>query len=78
MWRARFATLPNLLLDREVVPELLQDDATPERLAESLEALLADPAAQLREMRAVRATLGAPDALERCAAFAVALAGTRA
>jgi lipid-A-disaccharide synthase len=74
MWRARFATLPNLLLEREVVPELLQDDATPERLAESIEALLADPLPQRGEMRAVRAILGEPDALERCAAFAVALA----
>jgi hypothetical protein len=40
--------------------------------------LLADPAAQLGEMRAVRAVLGEPNALDRCAAFAAALAGARA
>jgi lipid-A-disaccharide synthase len=73
MWSGRYITLPNILLDREVVPEFLQDDATPERLAAALEKLLADPAPQLTEVRAVRATLGEPDALQRCAAFAVGL-----
>jgi lipid-A-disaccharide synthase len=69
-----WVTLPNILLEREIVPEVLQDDATPERLADALEPLLRDPAEQLAGMRAVRASLGAPDALQRCAAFAVSLA----
>jgi lipid-A-disaccharide synthase len=72
MWRLKYATLPNILLDREAVPELLQHDATPDRLARALEALLADPESQLRELRALRAELGPPDALARCAEFAVA------
>jgi lipid-A-disaccharide synthase len=76
MWSGRFITLPNILLDREVVPELLQDDATPERLAAAIGELLADPSAQLRELRAVRAELGDADALRKCAAFAVAAART--
>jgi lipid-A-disaccharide synthase len=76
VWNGRFITLPNILLDREVVPELLQDDATPERLASALEVVLAAPAAQVAGLRDVRSQLGAPDALERCAAFAVALART--
>ena len=74
MYSGRFITLPNILLDREVVPELLQDDATPPRLATALEVLLEDPSDQLRGERAVRATLGEPDALQKCAAFAVAAA----
>ena len=68
-----YVTLPNILLARAVVPELLQDDATPERLAAALEGLLAEPAPQLRAMREVRMALGDSDALRRCAAFAVAL-----
>jgi len=72
--RTPYVTLPNILLGREVVPERLQDDATPERLAEALEDLLRDPAPQLADFRDVRAALGPPDALRRCAAFALALA----
>jgi lipid-A-disaccharide synthase len=72
MWRGPYATLPNILLGREVVPELLQDAATPEALADALEAVLADPAEQRSGAREVRASLGEPDALQRCAAFAVA------
>ena len=71
MWRLKYATLPNILLDREAVPELLQHDATPGRLARALEALLADPESQLRELRMLRAELGPPDALARCAEFAL-------
>jgi lipid-A-disaccharide synthase len=74
MYRGRYITLPNILLDREVVPEFVQEDATPERLAAALEALLADPAPQLRGLREVRARLGDPDALRKCAAFAIAAA----
>jgi len=76
IWHGPYITLPNILLGREVVPELLQENATPERLAAALEALLADPLPQREAMRAVRAALGAPDALQRCAAFAVELART--
>ncbi len=68
-----YITLPNILLDREIVPECLQDDATPERLCAAIEPLLVDPATQLRELRAVRAALGPPGALRRSAAFAAAL-----
>jgi lipid-A-disaccharide synthase len=72
--RLPFVTLPNLLLGRAAIPELLQDAATPEALAAALEPLLADPSAQLTDLRAVRVALGPPDALERCAEFALGLA----
>lgn len=37
----RFAALPNVLADRALVPELLQENATPELMAETLQPLLA-------------------------------------
>ena len=37
--------LPNVLADDDVVPELMQDDCTPERLADAVLAWLRDPAA---------------------------------
>lgn len=39
--RVRFASLVNLLCDREVVPEFLQQDCTPEKLTAALRPLLA-------------------------------------
>ena len=39
--RSEFVALPNILSGRAVVPELLQDDARPERLAEALVAEMA-------------------------------------
>ena len=74
MIRHRFITLPNLVLGREIVPELLQEDATPERLAETLDRLMAHPEEQRAAYAEMRRALGPPDALERCARFAVELA----
>jgi lipid-A-disaccharide synthase len=74
IWAGPYITLPNIVLGREVVPELLQDDATPERLANALGGLLADPSRQLAAMADVRAALGPPDALQQCARFALELA----
>lgn len=74
VYSGRFITLPNLVLDRPVIPELLQDEATPERLAAAMDDVLRDPAAQYREFERLREALGPPDALEQCASFAVQLA----
>jgi lipid-A-disaccharide synthase len=63
-------SLVNLLVGREVVPELIQGQATGEKLAAALERVLADgPArdAQLAGLLEVRATLGEPGAPERVA-----------
>ncbi|MDP2832370.1 MAG: lipid-A-disaccharide synthase [Pseudomonadota bacterium] len=52
--------LPNILAERTVVPEILQDQATPEALGLAIEALLADAearAAQIEEFRIQRARL---------------------
>jgi lipid-A-disaccharide synthase len=74
IFKARYITLPNLVLERELVPELLQEDATPEALAAAMEALLLDPCAQYEQFAEVRARLGPTNALDDAAKFAVALA----
>ncbi len=76
VYRGKYITLPNLVLDREMVPELLQEAATPEHLAAAMDETLRDPARQYREIAHLRAALGPPEALARCAAFVVAAART--
>jgi lipid-A-disaccharide synthase len=73
VWHGRFILLPNLILDEPVVPELLQEAATPRALADALDAALRAPDAQLADFRRLRDALGPSDALERCADFALAL-----
>jgi len=66
---AHFA-LVNILAGRRVVPELLQGEASPERMAGEIEALLGDGAArraQLDGLAEVRASLGSPGAARRVA-----------
>ena len=55
--KVRYASLLNVIADREVVPELLQGKATPERLAAALGGLLDDPAAAEAQRTATRAVL---------------------
>ncbi|MBV8637365.1 MAG: hypothetical protein JO322_04720 [Candidatus Eremiobacteraeota bacterium] len=74
VYSGKYITLPNLVLKRELIPELLQSDATPERLADTMDKLLDDPSVQYRYIPEVRAALGSPTALDDCARFAVALA----
>lgn len=74
IFKARYITLPNLVLERELVPELLQDEATPEALAAAMEAVLLDPSAQYAQFAEVRERLGPASALDDCAKFAVSLA----
>jgi lipid-A-disaccharide synthase len=62
--------LVNILAGRTVVPELLQGEASPARMAAEAERLLSDPAAreaQLRGLVEVRRTLGEPGAPRRVA-----------
>jgi lipid A disaccharide synthetase len=63
------------VLDEAVVPELLQEAATPRALADALEHALAAPGEQLADFRRLRDVLGTPDTLDRCAQFALRLAG---
>jgi len=50
--KVRFANLINIILDRAAIPELLQEDCTPERLATELTRLLDDRLARERQLQA--------------------------
>ena len=73
--KVRHASIVNLLLDRQVVPELLQYDSRPDRLAAALGPLLTDPAAAAAQragfaeaLAMLRPPFGTPS---ECAAEAV-------
>jgi lipid-A-disaccharide synthase len=62
--------MANVLAGRAIVPELIQDEATPSRVAEELGAILDDPARAARmrtDLLALRESLGEPGATERAA-----------
>ncbi|MCW3476203.1 lipid-A-disaccharide synthase [Limobrevibacterium gyesilva] len=52
--RVKYAAIVNLLAGREVVPELIQENATPQRLADTVRGLLQDPAAAAAQRAAFR------------------------
>lgn len=69
--RVRWIGLVNIVAGRGIVPELIQQEATPGRLREEATRLLSDETAynEMRAaLRAVRASLGAPGASQRAAA----------
>ncbi|MGE0418940.1 MAG: lipid-A-disaccharide synthase, partial [Acetobacteraceae bacterium] len=55
--KVKYASLLNLLVDREVVPELIQRTCNPDRLAAELAPLLMDPAAAAAQRAAFREPL---------------------
>ena len=68
--------LANIIAGKRVVPELIQKQARPETIAETVFRLLSDSAALeelRRQLRGVRAMLGTPGASERTAAIALSL-----
>ncbi|NTV15551.1 MAG: lipid-A-disaccharide synthase [Desulfobulbaceae bacterium] len=76
--RVEYASLVNLVAGREVVPELLQSRATPEKISLALQPLLdgSDRALLMREeLRRVVLQLGGPGASRRAAEIALGLAG---
>jgi lipid-A-disaccharide synthase len=70
----RYAAMVNLLADRELVPELLQGDCTPERIAKAVRDLLNDPSVAQRQRRGFREVLGSLEATEGTPSEAAALA----
>lgn len=70
--------LVNIVAGRSIVPEVLQHEATPERLSAEVQRLLTNPEAyqaMVAELRAVRASLGAPGASRRAATHVLAECG---
>jgi len=68
--RAPFFSMTNLIAGRRVVPELIQDDFTPKRVAEEAHRLLDEPIAReqmKRDLAEVRSRLGPGGAIERAA-----------
>ncbi|MFH1090193.1 MAG: lipid-A-disaccharide synthase, partial [Pseudomonadota bacterium] len=62
--------MANLIAGRRVVPELLQNEARPDRIAAELEKILKDPEIQedmIRSLKQVREKLGRPGACRRAA-----------
>jgi lipid-A-disaccharide synthase len=73
--------MPNLVAGRRVVPELIQDEFVPERVAAEALALLTDVAAAARmrrDLRQVRERLGGPGASRRAARAVLDVARHRA
>jgi lipid-A-disaccharide synthase len=69
--------MPNLVAGRRVIPELIQEGFTPQRVAEETISLLLDPdrRARVREdLRVVRERLGSPGASARAATAILAAA----
>ena len=68
--RTPYFAMVNLIAEKRVVPELVQDDFTPENVANETLELLREPnarEAQRRSLGEVRARLGPPGAVERAA-----------
>ena len=78
--RTPMFAMVNLIAGRRVVPELIQDDLTPERVAMEAARLLDSPTERNRmreDLAEVRAKLGAAGAIDRAAdIIAAMLAGT--
>jgi len=75
--RVPWAGLPNIVAGRLIVPEILQDEVTGERLAREAQRLLEDPlaaTAQRTAFKDLRARLGEPGVARRAASAVFALA----
>jgi hypothetical protein len=76
----RFIGMPNILAEREICPELIQEKATPENIADAIVGLLLEPDTLQRmrvDLRATVKLLGEPGGATRTAQMAIELAQSR-
>jgi lipid-A-disaccharide synthase len=68
--KLKYFSMPNILLDQKVIPELVMQDATPGKIAEEAISILKDLKRQ-KEMteafKKLRSLLGSPGVIEKCA-----------
>jgi len=74
-----FLAMPNLIAGEPIVPEFIQEDAEPERIADAVQALLAGAAReqQLARLAVVRESLSKGGAARRAAEIAAEMIGAR-
>jgi lipid-A-disaccharide synthase len=75
--RLPYIGMPNIIAQRTIVPERIQDAATPQQLAQDVLPMITDPAVRgriLQDLKTVRDALGTPGAADRTAAMVLQLA----
>ncbi len=75
--RIPWIAMPNVLARRAVLPELIQSEGTPERIAEEAGSILGDPGryrAMSKDLISLRSALGTQGGMERIAEMALRLA----
>ena len=65
--------MPNIILDREVFPELIQHEVTPEAVATAVRSVASQRESMVAALATLRARLGEPGAADRAAALALTL-----
>jgi lipid-A-disaccharide synthase len=77
--KVEFLAMPNLIAGEAVVPEFLQEDADPERIADAIRALLGGAARerQIERLAVVRESLSRGGAARRAAEIAAEMIGAR-
>lgn len=78
--RIKFIGMPNIIMDREICPELTAENASPERIAGLMLTLIPDTperARMLRDLEDAKAVLGSPGAIGKTARAVLEMANER-
>ena len=78
--KVNWLAMPNVIANRAIVPEFIQGDARPERIAAAARELLGNVAKRetmQKDLAAVVSSLGGPGASERAAQFVLGLLTTK-
>lgn len=66
----KYISLPNIILDRPLIPEMIQQEASPEKIRNNLEPLLYDTPERKKQIEGfneINELLGPDDAIDKCA-----------